>query len=865
MKRWFVLAALIALPAAAWADPVTLIAFAATALGASQLVVAGILLVGGAINSYEARRKQRAAAARARAAYNAALQDRTTTVLRADPPWQIVYGRAIVPGYVMAMFLSDKTGFRDNGDSYTRPDALQHLVVTFATHPCQALHEIYIDGVPLGALDGNGNITGGEFYTAKPGMREISIAAGASSPAQTSAVTVLSAWDQVLSSTGFDSGGMVAGTYTLSAGDTVINNTGANAITVSFTLAQDLSTVRVQKHLGNDTTVDAYLNSVVPAEWTASDLLRGDAYCVITLDLENQRFQGGPPNITFDVSGKLLYDPRSGTTVWSDNPALCVRDFLIGEYGYDCDVADVSDASVIVAANACDTATSFDTGGVVTNGARYTCNGVFTTDQAKEAVLEDLEQCMAGTVTPGAQWLVQAGAWVPPVMALTDDDLDGQVSIVQGGAGLDDTFNSVRGQYVPAGATAAADFDLYTNAAFVAADGAALYEDRALPFTNDKARCRNLARIYVERNRDSLIARYPAKLRAWPLQVGDRVTVTSAEYGWTAKTFIVTDWQFGLTAPVTLTLQEDHAEAYDLADAATSDPARNTALPNPWVVAAPTNVVVTSGTGVATLPDGSLATRVRVAWNAITDPYLADGSGAVLVRWRRQFRDPPNVWQTLPPVPASEIYTLITGVQAGASITVEVRLRNGVGAPSPPVYGTHVVGGNGTTLKTAQIELEAATTVLLATGAGGMVTADETNIIGGPTYSVLATLNYTNTTGGSVVLQMEANLSAKFTTTPQNAGTKRAWLELEVFNNTTLSYVGTVLMPRDNVSVVPLLVVDDTLSKSYTLVSQIVLPNAQSVQVRLRAAADVSANTTPDSTVTINHSDSLLRLAVIKR
>lgn len=705
------LALLLAMPTLAWADPGSLIALAASFLGASKLVVTGILLVSSAIGTYEARRKQRAAAARARAAYNASLQDRTTTVLRADPPWQIVYGRAIVPGYVLAIFTSDKTAFRADGSSYTKPDALKHLVVAIATHPCQALHEIYIDGVALGALDGSGNVTAGEFLTAKAGLREISIAAGASSPAQTSAVTVLTAWDQVLSSTGFDSGGMVAGSYTLSSGNTVINNTGANPLTVSFTLAQDLATVRVQKHLGNDTAVDAYLASVVPAEWTATDVLRGITYCVITFDLENQRFQGGPPNLTFDVSGKLLYDPRSGITAWSDNPALCVRDYLLGEYGYACAAADVSDASVIVAANASDAATTFTTGGSSTSGARYTCNGLFSTEQAKESVLQDLAECMAGTATPGAQWLVQAGVWVPPVMALTDDDLDGQISIVQGGAALDDTFNSLRGQYVPAGASAPADFDLYSNAAFVAADGAALYEDRALPFTNDKARCRNLARIFVERNRDSLVASYPAKLRAWPLQVGDRVSVTSAEYGWAAKTFIVTDWQFGLAAPVTLTLQEDHAAAYDEADAATSDPARNTALPNPWVVAAPANVVVTSGTGVATLPDGTLATRVRVAWDAITDPYLADGSGAVLVRWRRQFRDPPNVWQTLPPVPASEIYTLFAGVQAGASVTVEVRLRNGVGALSAPVYVSHVVTGNATTAITSQIAFGAVTDV----------------------------------------------------------------------------------------------------------------------------------------------------------
>ena len=766
-------AALCLASSAAHADPISVFAavlpvFGATAAGIAATVVSyislqAVVLVATIYGSAAARRKQRAAQAQARSSYNANLQERTTTVLRADPPWRTVYGRADTGGEIVAIFTSDKTGTRTDGTSYTKADAYKHLVIVIAAHQCQAINEIKIDGVALGALDANGFVTTGEFASTQVQTQEITIAASGTST-QPSAVTVLNAWDETLSTQpGNDSAGvLVAGSYTLTVGNTVITNTGANPMRIAFTLNNTLASVRVQKHLGTtDQAVSAFLNGLLPAEWTSADRLRGITYVVVTLDLENQRFQGGPPNLTFDISGKLVYDPRSSLTVWSDNAALCTRDYLVGEHGFNCVTADIDDAYAIAAANACDVSIPLTVGGTTTTGATYTCNGVVTTEQGREAVLQDLAECMAGTVTYGAKWLLQAGAWTPPVMILIDDDLFGQIEVLQGGAGMDDTFNTVRGQYVPSGSSVPADFDIYANAAFVAADGRSLYTDIALPFTNHKARCRNLARIQTEKNRDGLVIRYPAKLRAWPLQIGDRVSVTSTEYGFVAKTFLLTDWQFGIGSPVLLVLQEDAAANYDLADAATSDPAANTLLPSPWVVAAPTGVTVTSGTGTVGVGGEAVTSRVRVAWNAITDPYMADGSGRVLVRWRRQLFDAVNVWQDLAPVAASEIRTFIVGVNGADAITVEVRFQNGVGALSPAVIASHTVANNATTVRTTQIATDAAAKVYeIATAGSITITCDSTN-----NFDTLQTLSGVVTIGKPVEITASVDLNWSVTPT----------------------------------------------------------------------------------------------------
>jgi hypothetical protein len=296
---------------------------------------------------------------------------------------------------------------------------------------------------------------------------------------------------------------------------------------------------------------------------------------------------------------------------------------------------------------------------------------------------------MGGFAAYGATWGIHAAAWTSPVMDLTDDDLDGQISLVQAGAGMDALFNGVHGQFIAAGKATPTDFDSYQNPTFVTADGAELWQDISLPYTDNKARARNLSRIYVEKNRDGLVIAYPAKLKAWPLQVGDRVTVTSDEYGFVAKTFRVTDWQFGTSAAVQLTLQEDAAAIYDLADAASADPAPNTALPSPWSVAALAGVTATSSASTA-LKSGSsaLVPRVLVEWDAVTDAYVADGSGRIEILWRR----PDGPWQQVN-VPGDSTSVYLVGPNHGDRLVIEARARNGLGKAGPSTFVAHTVVG----------------------------------------------------------------------------------------------------------------------------------------------------------------------------
>lgn len=716
IARGLVLALALGLPAAAYADPISLIMGVIGITGASTFTAALGVLTGWAVTAIAvgsslyggmaARRRAKHAAEDARRAYNAGLQDRMVTAVQQEPALRAIYGECRVGGDIVAVLTSDKTGARADGTAYTKPDALKHLVIVLAAHEVEDIVEMYIDGEPVGAVDVDGWATTGDAAKVRTVRQRVTIAAGASHtfPA---AVTVLDASDPAGYYVTWDYsswtwvGTVVSYTQT-NAGKTINNTSAISAVfDVSITLAP--GSVRWSKHLGTASqTADSYLLSTVPADWTADDRLRGLAYVVVTLDVEDQRFQGGPPQLTWQVKGRKLYDPRTATTAWSANPALVVRDYLMAPWGLECAAGEIDDETVKTAADDCDYPITLDVDGTLSyNQPRYTCNGMVTSSDARERVLDALADAMAGDAVYGAKWEVHAGVWRAPVLSLGDGDLVGQIEVAQAGAGLDEVCNGVRGSYVPAGDGAASDFQ-YQNATFVAADGRELWVDASLPYTDDPARARNIARIKVEQARDSQVLRVPASLKAWPLQFGDRVTLTNTEYGLSAKTYRVTDWQFGLQTPVMLTLQEDIAAIYDLADAASADPAPNTMLPNLWAIAPVTGVVASSGNAHAVLrPDGSVNVRVLVSWDPYAGPNVIDG-GAIEVRWQRPRPrkvgstvypgDSPDHW-TVVRVAGNATSAYIDGVAAGEALLIAVVAVGSLGQDSQAVILAHTVGG----------------------------------------------------------------------------------------------------------------------------------------------------------------------------
>ena len=73
--------------------------------------------------------------------------------------------------------------------------------------------------------------------------------------------------------------------------------------------------VRIKKHFGYDDQVaDANLVADV-TQWTTAHRLRGKTYMYVRLEFDSDVFPNGVPNITAEVEGKKVYDPRA--TSWT--------------------------------------------------------------------------------------------------------------------------------------------------------------------------------------------------------------------------------------------------------------------------------------------------------------------------------------------------------------------------------------------------------------------------------------------------------------------------------------------------------------------------------------------------------------------
>ena len=71
----------------------------------------------------------------------------------------------------------------------------------------------------------------------------------------------------------------------------------------------------------------------------------------------SDKLQGGNPTVTAIIKGRKVYDPRTGTTEWTDNPALCFRDYLLNKrYGTGrwVDTSMIDEDSIKECADYCD-------------------------------------------------------------------------------------------------------------------------------------------------------------------------------------------------------------------------------------------------------------------------------------------------------------------------------------------------------------------------------------------------------------------------------------------------------------------------------------------------------------------------------
>lgn len=354
--------------------------------------------------------------------------------------------------------------------------------------------------------------------------------------------------------------------------------------------------------------------------WTSNHRLRGIACAYVRLEFDANVFPNGVPNISFVVEGKKVYDPRTTLTAYSNNPALCLADYLCDtRYGLGADYAtEIDETALTTAANICDENVTLAAGGTE---KRYTLNGSFDTSVAPETVINNMLSAMGGKlIYTNGKWKIIAAAYNTPTLTFDEDDLRSGIKIQSLVSrrelfnGVKGTFKSVADEYI------ASDFPPVISDTYIAQDNdEEILKSIELPFTTSPSMAQRLAKIELLKARQQISLVLPLKLIGLKANVGDVINVTNTRMGWSSKPFEVvssTTVFDNAAIGVDLELRETASSIYDWSTDEESeyDASPNTNLPNPFSVGAPTSLSVSQ---LESLPD-----TVLFSWTAPADSFV---------------------------------------------------------------------------------------------------------------------------------------------------------------------------------------------------------------------------------------------------
>lgn len=501
---------------------------------------------------------------------------------------------------------------------------------------------------------------------------------------------------------------------------------------------EDNPKIRIKKHTGSDS--QAADSDLVSETSVTSDFKgQGIAYIYVRMEFDPSVFAEGIPLFTAKIQGKKVYDPRSGSTAYSANAALCIRDYLVSAYGL-ANAGDTNDTSFQAAANTSDESVTMAGSGTQ---SRYEINGVITLDQSPSDILADMMTACAGTLFWGqGEWHLKVGEYTSPVKTFTLDDLRGPINLDTKHSRRDN-FNIVRGTFVDANQKfIRADYPEIRASTFITNDnGVESALDLALPLTTSAAMAQRLAKMTLFRAREQMTFTADFGLEAFEVECGDIVALTIDRYGWTAKEFEVVGWKFKNDGDagdlrVALTLRETSAAAFDW-DAEEGDIDDNdTDLDDPSASLTIASLL-TSGGG-RTTSDGTFVNSVIVSWTAPSNSFVTHYD----VEWK------PTADSSYAATTTSETSIELSPLIDGVSYTIRVRAVTSNGRKGPFVTATFTGGGDTTA--------PALPTNITATGGFEYITIAWTNPSDADLNYIEVYENTTNSSSGATKVGVSA-------------------------------------------------------------------------------------------------------------
>lgn len=430
-------------------------------------------------------------------------------------------------------------------------------------------------------------------------------------------------------------------------------------------------------HLGTDAqTVDSELNTQFATAWPSTSKGAGMAYIVLKMKFD-QEVYSGVPNITAIVKGQKVYDPRSATTAWSDNPALCIRDYLTStKYGCAVPSSELNEQSFIDAANYCDELVNT----TAVNQKRFTCNGAVDTSRPRlDTLTELLSSCRGQVIYESGKFKLAINApSSATAFKLNEDNIIGDWEFLRGGSSVP---NSITARFIDPNWNYQPREVTWPEAGqangFLTADNSHLSPQQIdLPFTDNYYRAQQIAMTLLREAREDITVVLTAKQEALKLVTGDVVPLTHTTPAFTDKNFRVVAMALMPDATVRPVLREYDINAYTL-DTQNTDPTpTGSGLPNPFTVSSPSALTLTANSTTALITQGGdVNPRIKLGWTPSTHAFVD--------HYEIEFkRTADSVWTPVAPALKDETEAYIWPVSDATPYDVRIRAVNTIGVPS---------------------------------------------------------------------------------------------------------------------------------------------------------------------------------------
>ena len=349
------------------------------------------------------------------------------------------------------------------------------------------------------------------------------------------------------------------------------------------------------------------------------------AYLAIKIGFDRDVFPSGIPTVTCDVKGVKVYDPRDGSTAWSDNPSLCLLDYLTNDiYGCSIPIETLDLDSFITEANFCDELVDVkNSQGVTVQQKRYTCNGVVNTDDTCFKNMNKILTSMRGMlVFTAGKYKLKIDKQQTSTFSFTESNILGDWSITGGSKRM--VCNRVVTRYFDAYNNFIESLDTVTDQSFLDADSGFKHEQQlSLHFVSQQQRAGILGQMHLKQSRQAWGVSFSSDLTGIQTEVGDVVDISNSLAGWDQKPFRIVSIELTDQDQVNLTCVEYDQSVYTY-DLLTPPSQPDTNLNSGFRPSEPLNFVVQSGTDHLLLnKDGSIVTRAFLDWQTPINGFIA--------------------------------------------------------------------------------------------------------------------------------------------------------------------------------------------------------------------------------------------------